>query len=117
MGAIDQVLDNTALDAIAQQQLGIAKPSVAQGNSLVSTVMAAATAATRFPGALPLHPHPISRSRALSSEHILLQGFRVFMAAASATRPGVSACTALAHGLKVPGWPAAWCPVACGVQT
>lgn len=50
-----QVLDNTALDAI-QQQLGIEQPSVEQGNSLVSTVMAAATAPVRFPGATPLPP-------------------------------------------------------------
>ena len=46
-----QVLDNTALDAIAMQHLGIAKPTVDEGNSLVSTVMAAATASIRFPGA------------------------------------------------------------------
>jgi hypothetical protein len=50
-----QVLDNTALDAI-QQQLGIEQPSVEQGNSLVSTVMAAATAPFRFPGAPLLLP-------------------------------------------------------------
>ncbi len=49
-----QVLDNTALDAI-QQQLGIEQPSVEQGNSLVSTVMAAATAPVSFQGA-PLLP-------------------------------------------------------------
>lgn len=44
------MLDNTALDAILQQQLGIEKPTVAEGNSLVSTIMAAATAPARFPG-------------------------------------------------------------------
>ena len=49
-----QVLDNMALDAIAQQQLGIEKPSVAEGNSLVSAVMAGATAPARFPSALQL---------------------------------------------------------------
>ena len=47
------MLDNTALDAIAQQQLGIEQPTVEQGNSLVSTIMAAATAPVRFPGARP----------------------------------------------------------------
>jgi hypothetical protein len=59
--ALQQVLDNTALDAIAQQQLGIEQPTVEQGNSLVSTIMAAATAPVRFPGArLPLSAPPIS---------------------------------------------------------
>jgi hypothetical protein len=48
-----QVLDNTALDAM-QQQLGIEQLSVEQGNSLVSIVMAAATAPFRFPGAAAL---------------------------------------------------------------
>lgn len=47
---LQQVLDNTALDAIAQQQLGIEQPTVEQGNSLVSTIMAAATAPVRSPG-------------------------------------------------------------------
>lgn len=41
-----------AQDLIAQQQLGINNPTVAEGNTLVSTVMAATTAALRFPGAL-----------------------------------------------------------------
>lgn len=53
------MLDNTALDAIAQEQLGIEKPTVAEGNSLVSTVMAAATAPSRFPGECP--PSPVGK--------------------------------------------------------
>lgn len=40
-------------DAIAQHQLGIKNPTVAEGNRLVSTVMAAATAPLRFPGEPP----------------------------------------------------------------
>lgn len=44
------VLDNTALNRIATERLRIANPSVAQLNSLVSTVMAASTTTLRYPG-------------------------------------------------------------------
>ena len=64
-----QVLDNTALDAI-QQQLGIEQPSVEQGNSLVSTVMAAATAPVRFPGA-PLLLSSCGASPQLLAAHVV----------------------------------------------
>ena len=46
-----QVLDNTALNRIAQQQLRVDGPvSVQHINSLVATVMAASTATLRYPG-------------------------------------------------------------------
>ncbi len=44
------VLDNTALNRIATERLKISTPSVAQLNSLVSTVMAASTTTLRYPG-------------------------------------------------------------------
>ena len=44
------VLDNTALNRIAVEQLRIPNPSFARINSLVSTVMAASTATLRYPG-------------------------------------------------------------------
>jgi len=44
------VLDNTALNRIATERLRIGNPSVAQLNSLVSTVMAASTTTLRYPG-------------------------------------------------------------------
>ena len=44
------VLDNTALNRIATERLRISNPSVAQLNSLVSTVMAASTTTLRYPG-------------------------------------------------------------------
>lgn len=43
------VLDNTALNKIAVDRLKITNPSVAQINSLVSTVMSASTSTLRFP--------------------------------------------------------------------
>ena len=43
------VLDNTALNKIAVDRLKISNPSVAQINSLVSTVMSASTSTLRFP--------------------------------------------------------------------
>lgn len=44
------VLDNTALNRIAVDRLRISTPTVAQLNSLVSTVMAASTTTLRYPG-------------------------------------------------------------------
>lgn len=44
------VLDNTALNRIAVDRLRIENPTVAQLNSLVSTVMAASTTTLRYPG-------------------------------------------------------------------
>lgn len=44
------VLDNTALNRIAVDRLRIDNPSVAEINSLVSTVMAASTTTLRYPG-------------------------------------------------------------------
>mmetsp|Transcript_6258 Transcript_6258/g.10148 ORF Transcript_6258/g.10148 Transcript_6258/m.10148 type:complete len:470 (-) Transcript_6258:120-1529(-) len=44
------VLDNTALNRIAVDRLRIANPTVAQLNTLVSTVMAASTTTLRYPG-------------------------------------------------------------------
>jgi tubulin gamma len=44
------VLDNTALDRIAVERLHVEKPTFAQINSLVSTVMAASTTTLRYPG-------------------------------------------------------------------
>jgi len=44
------VLDNTALNRIAVDRLKVANPSVAEINSLVSTVMAASTTTLRYPG-------------------------------------------------------------------
>ncbi len=43
-----QVLDNTALNRIAVDRLRISNPSVAEINSLVSTVMAASTTTLRY---------------------------------------------------------------------
>ncbi len=48
------VLDNTALNAIAVDRLRIENPSVAQINSLVSTVMSASTTTLRYPGYVKL---------------------------------------------------------------
>lgn len=45
-----QVLDNTALNRIAVQQLRADNPTVQHINSLVATVMAASTATLRYPG-------------------------------------------------------------------
>ncbi|EGG20071.1 gamma tubulin [Cavenderia fasciculata] len=44
------VVDNTALNKIAADQLHLAEPTVEQTNSLVSTVMAASTNTLRYPG-------------------------------------------------------------------
>eukprot|EP00741_Cyanophora_paradoxa_P003655 tig00000093_g3552.t1 len=44
------VLDNTALNRIVVDRLHIQNPTVAQTNSLVSTVMAASTTTLRYPG-------------------------------------------------------------------
>jgi tubulin gamma len=44
------VLDNTALNRIAVDRLKVSNPSVAEINSLVSTVMAASTTTLRYPG-------------------------------------------------------------------
>lgn len=44
------VLDNTALNRIAVDRLKLQNPTVAQLNSLVSTVMAASTTTLRYPG-------------------------------------------------------------------
>jgi hypothetical protein len=44
------VLDNTALNRIAVERLKVDNPTVAQLNSLVSTVMAASTTTLRYPG-------------------------------------------------------------------
>jgi len=44
------VLDNTALNRIAVDRLKVANPSVAEINSLVSTVMASSTTTLRYPG-------------------------------------------------------------------
>lgn len=44
------VLDNTALNRIAVDRLHIETPSVAQTNSIVSTVMSASTTTLRYPG-------------------------------------------------------------------
>ena len=44
------VLDNTALNKIAEERLRVKNPSVSQLNSLVSTVMAASTTTLRYPG-------------------------------------------------------------------
>jgi len=44
------VLDNTALNRIAVDRLKVTNPSVAEINSLVSTVMAASTTTLRYPG-------------------------------------------------------------------
>lgn len=44
------VLDNTALQRLAVDRLHIDKPTIAQVNSLVSTVMAASTTTLRYPG-------------------------------------------------------------------
>lgn len=77
------VLDNTALDAILQQQLGIEQPSVAQGNSLVSTVMAAATAPARFPGLIDMDMAGMASSLAASPRaHLLSAAYSPLAAAA-----------------------------------
>ena len=44
------VLDNTALNRVAEERLRVATPTMAQVNSLVSTVMAASTSTLRYPG-------------------------------------------------------------------
>lgn len=44
------VLDNTALFRISAEHLNISQPTVAETNSLVSTVMSAATTTLRYPG-------------------------------------------------------------------
>lgn len=44
------VLDNTSLNRIAEDRLGLQSASIQQTNSLVSTVMAASTATLRYPG-------------------------------------------------------------------
>lgn len=44
------VLDNTALNRLAVDRLNIDQPTLAQTNSLVSTVMAASTTTLRYPG-------------------------------------------------------------------
>lgn len=44
------VLDNTALDRIAEERLGIKSATVNQTNALISTVMAASTSTLRYPG-------------------------------------------------------------------
>lgn len=44
------VIDNTALNKISENQLHVDKPSIAQMNSLVSTVIAASTTTLRYPG-------------------------------------------------------------------
>lgn len=44
------VLDNTALNRIAEERLGIQSATVSETNSLISTVMAASTSTLRYPG-------------------------------------------------------------------
>lgn len=44
------VLDNTALNSIAESKLKVDNPTLSQLNSLVSTVMAASTTTLRYPG-------------------------------------------------------------------
>ena len=44
------VLDNTSLNRIAEDRLGIQSASIQQTNTLVSTVMAASTTTLRYPG-------------------------------------------------------------------
>ncbi|KAA8496072.1 Tubulin gamma chain [Porphyridium purpureum] len=44
------VLDNTALNRLAEERLLVSQPTFPQVNSLVATVMAAATSTLRFPG-------------------------------------------------------------------
>lgn len=44
------VLDNTALNKVAEERLHIENPTFQQVNSLVSTVMAASTSTLRYPG-------------------------------------------------------------------
>ncbi len=44
------VLDNTALNRIAEERLGIKSASMQQTNTLISTVMAASTSTLRYPG-------------------------------------------------------------------
>jgi tubulin gamma len=44
------VLDNEALDRIATERLKIASPTMAETNSIVSTVMATSTSTLRYPG-------------------------------------------------------------------
>jgi len=44
------VLDNTALNRIAESSLHISNPSFSEINSLVSMVMAASTSTLRYPG-------------------------------------------------------------------
>ena len=44
------VLDNTALDRVVAERLRVPHPTFAETNSLVATVMAASSAAMRYPG-------------------------------------------------------------------
>lgn len=44
------VLDNTALNNIASEKIGIKSPSIQHLNSLISTVMSASTTTLRYPG-------------------------------------------------------------------
>ena len=44
------VLDNTALNRIAEDKLGMSSASQQETNSLISTVMAASTSTLRYPG-------------------------------------------------------------------
>lgn len=44
------ILDNTALNRIAAERLGIPNPTFSQINQLVSTIMAASTTTLRYPG-------------------------------------------------------------------
>lgn len=44
------VLDNTALNIIASEKIGISSPSIQHLNSLISTVMSASTTTLRYPG-------------------------------------------------------------------
>jgi len=44
------VIDNTALNRIASDTLRIDKPTIAETNSIVSTIMAASTTTLRYPG-------------------------------------------------------------------
>lgn len=46
------VLDNTALNRVAEESLHLAHPELSEVNQLVSTVMAASTISVRFPGYL-----------------------------------------------------------------
>lgn len=56
--SLQVVLDNTALDRIAVERLHLTNPDVKQINSLISTVMAAATTTLRYPGQCCASMHP-----------------------------------------------------------